>query len=100
MSDPTVIPGTPAVPHGESKLPSYIGMLMVVLAFILFAAILFVPKPTSTTDAEIQQVLTILASLVGAFVAWQFGSSISSQKKDAVIATLTPPSTPPVPKGP
>lgn len=76
MSDPTVIPPKPTQP---SRLPSYIGILLIVLSMVLFAAILFLPKPTSTTDAEIQQVLTILATMLGTFGGWQYGSSITAQ---------------------
>lgn len=77
MSDPIVIP--PAKPSQPSRLPSYIGILIIIMSVVLFAAILFIPKPTSTTDAEIQQVLTIMAALLGVFGGWQYGSSVSSQ---------------------
>ena len=93
MSDPVVIPPV-AVATSEPKLPILVGCLIVVLSFALIAAILFFPAPESTNDAEKQQVLTIVAGLVMAFTGWLFGSSQSSAKKDATIATLAPPKGP------
>lgn len=97
MADPE--PSPPPAPSlsAATRMPSLIGILIVVLAFATFNAILFVPKPAGTTDSVIQQIITIVAALLGGFVGWQYGSSQSSAKKDdtnaaaiAALATSTP----------
>jgi uncharacterized protein YacL len=96
LTDTSNIGGTaapPAVvqtaPAASSKLPSYIGTLMLVLGFALLAAILFLPKAQGTTDAVIQQIISIVQFLIAAYLGWQYGSSQSSQRKDDTIASIT-----------
>lgn len=86
-----VVPATPAqtITAAATRLPSLIGILIVVCSFATFNAILFLPKPGGVNESVTQQIITIIAALLGAFVGWQFGSSQSSQRKDDTIAIAT-----------
>jgi protein-S-isoprenylcysteine O-methyltransferase Ste14 len=76
-------------PDTSSKLPSYIGILIILLVFGLLAAILFVKKADGVSDAVIQQIITSIIVFLGVYGGWQYGSSQSSQRKDDTIATIT-----------
>ncbi len=88
MSDPVVIPAAAQEP---SKIPMYIGILCVLIYAGLMGAILFFPKAEGVTDAVTQQIITATVALVSGFTGWIWGSSQSSQRKDAAITALTPP---------
>lgn len=81
----------------DTKLSSYIGVLIIVLFAMIVAAILFVPKAQGVTDAVVQQILTAMVGVVGVYVGWQYGSSQGSQRKDETIAAqAAPPAVAPV----
>lgn len=79
----------------DTKLSSYIGVLIIVIFALIVTAILFVPKASGVTDAVVQQILTAMVGIVGVYVGWQYGSSQGSQRKDETIAAQTASAVPP-----
>jgi uncharacterized RDD family membrane protein YckC len=79
----------PAFPPGRMHDDAFVLMVIVAVLFaLLLLALLFVALPTSNKDVVLA-LAGVLASSFSTVVGFYFGSSRSSQAKDATITSLT-----------
>jgi hypothetical protein len=97
MTDTTIVPAAPTIePPRESWTDTQkILALLYSVAFILVIILLIFTSPKA--DPQIFAVLTtlvgVLANQVGNIVSYYFGSTKTSQTKDATIQALSSPPT-------
>ena len=67
-------------------------LIIVMLSFIYFAFVLFVP----VSATYVSQIITAIVAMIATVFGFHYGSSTSSQKKDEIIAKMQSDANPPV----
>ena len=102
MTDTSGAPSAPPSPpsdadrRGDILAFGALGLLALVI-FLGFGLVIFKAQIDGATGTLITEIVAAVISIATVVYSFQFGSSKGSQDKNAQIAALTPPPTPPAP---